>query len=456
VKFLSMPFFSQSFHIYIHMSIIKDCRDLFRESNLLLHQNFKQSVGGQYLLLEKLLLKRYQDKLVVVSDETDRKKASNETFRNKSKLKAAGFTWSGAWNSWVIDQSQLQHAQEVLSGINKTPLEKFIDKVEQLPEFIMATDNLSRKEELAQEVEKFVTELSTAVDAVATSAMLKKFFEFYSRFHGYSWHNTLLIYLQKPDANRVAGFKQWQEKWHRRVKQGAKGITILAPISVKRKEEPTTQPAIGGMTPDDSEAEQEKDVRFTRFMAVTVFDISDTEAMDAEGEIPEAPLAHGSSEPNEKAEEFFLCAVEMAEDMGIKVDQEKLAIGAGVSMGDHINISSDIHGVYKAAVVIHEIAHELLHKKQTSLFYVGGEKEGFELDRDLKELQAESVAYVVIRHYGFPAEHQATYVALYKGNKEAVIQNLSIIKKAADFIIGELDKIQKEHLTKGSQTPPTA
>ncbi len=438
------------------MSIITDCRNLFRESNLILHQNFSQNVKGQYLILEHLLLKRYQDKLVVVSDETDRKKASNETFRNKNKLHAAGFVWNGAWNSWTINQSQLQHAQAVLSGINKTPLEKFIDKVEELPEFIMATDNLSRKEELARQIEGFVTELSTAVDAATASAVVKKFLEFNSKFRGYSWHNTLLIYLQRKDATKVAGFRQWQEKFHRKVKAGAKGITILAPFTAKRKEEPTGgQPAVGGMTPDETDVDKEKDKKYTRFMAVTVFDISDTEPMDEKGEIPEEPAWHGSNEPNAKAEELFLASKEMAEDMGIKMGQEGgMGKAQGFAAGDHINISSEIAGVNKAATVIHEIAHELLHFKKSSPFYIGDE-EGAALSTEVKELQAESVSYVVIRYYGLPAEHQATYVALWKGNKESVVHNLSIIKKAADFIIGELDKIQSEHIKKGA-TPPTS
>ena len=421
-----------------------------------MHQNLRNTSDGTYVVLENLLLKRYQDQLVVVSDETDRKKASNETFRNKNKLKAAGFKWSGAWNSWTINQSQLQHAQQVLSGINKTPLETFIDKVEKLPEFIMATDNLSRKEELAQQIEGFVTELSTAVDAATASAVVKKFLEFNSKFRGYSWHNTLLIYLQRKDATKVAGFRQWQEKFHRTVKAGAKGITILAPFTSKKREEPAAgQPAMGGMTPDEKDVEGEKDKKYTRFMAVTVFDVSDTEPMDAKGEIPEEPPWHGSNEPNAKAEELFLAAKEVAENMGIKVGQEGgMGKAQGFAAGDHINISSDIAGVNKAATVIHEIAHELLHFKKSSPFYIGDEN--MKLGKQIIELQAESVSYVVIRYYGLPAEHQATYVALYHGNKESVTQNLSTIKKAADFIIGELDKVQEEHIKQQGATPPTS
>ena len=416
-----------------------------------------------YIILESLILKRFEDKLVAVSTEADRKKQTAETFRNKEKLKAAGFRWDGALNSWIIHQSQLRHAQEVLGGINKTPLEKFLDKVEEVPEFVRNADNLSRKEELAQDIEKWIEELSTAVDAAAVSSTVKRFLEFNARFRGYSWHNTLLIYLQNKNATKVAGFKQWEEKFHRRVKKGAKGITILAPITVKRKEDdtqttspsPTPTSPLAGTGPEDAGSEKEKtQQRFMRFMAVTVFDIADTEAIDPRGEVVE-PEWHGSNEPNQKAEELYKAAVELAEDMGIKIGQEASRHGEqGYARGGHINISSDVAGVNKAATVIHEIAHELLHFKKSSPFYIGDE-ENVEITKDIKELQAESVSYIVIRYYGLPAEHQATYVALWKGNKDSVRQNLTTIKKAADFIIGELDKIQEEKQKEQPTETPT-
>lgn len=415
---------------------------------------------NQVFLFEGLLLKRYQDQLVVVSDETDRKKASNETFRNKDVLRAAGFRWNAALNSWTIDKSRLSLAQEILQRINRTPLEKFIDKVEELPEFVRHTDNLSKKEELAQKIEGFVEELSTAVDAAASSAAVKKFLEFNMRFRGYSWYNTLLIYLQRKDATKVAGFRQWEEKFHRRVKKGAKGISILAPITSKRPESgeedsgTSPVPAIGGgsTSPDTTTPEDDKTKKYLRFIAVYVFDVSDTEPIDEKGELPVTPAWHGSNDPNEKAEELYRAAVEVAEGMNIKTTQDAATGGEqGWTSGDHINISSPVAGVNRAATVIHEIAHSLLHFKETSPFYIGDE-EGVEITKELKELQAESVSYVVIKYYGLPAEHQATYLALWKGNKDAVRRNLTVIKKAADFIISEIDKVREEKQKTATQT----
>ena len=406
----------------------------------------------EHIVLENLILKRHSGKLVVVSDESERKKQSAETFRNKEKLKAAGFKWDGNINSWTIDQSQLQKAQEVLQAIAKTPIEKFITKVEEIPEFLQNTDNLSRKEELGQQIDGFIDELSTAVDAAALSSTVKKFLEFNAKFRGYSFHNTLLIYLQNPKATRVAGFKQWEEKYHRRVKKGAKAISILAPITVKKKDAdqpvvpptstPTTNPLAG-----TGEDKKEKQARFMRFMAVSVFDIADTEAIDSRGEITE-PEWHGSNEPNQKAKELYQCTLELADDMGVKISREASKSGEqGWASGGHINISSDLDGVNEAATVIHEIAHNLLHFKKSSPFYVGDE-EGEDFSKETKELQAESVSFIVIKYYGLPADHQATYLALWKANKESIRKNLTVIKKTADFIIGELDKIQAEKTKK--------
>lgn len=424
-------------------------------------QIIKDCILEDHIILENLVLKRYKDLLVVVSDEKDNKAQRAETFRNKERLKAAGFRWESAINSWAIDQSQLRKAQEALANISKTPLEKFIDKVEELPEFLQNTDNLSKKDELGQKIDGFIDQLSTAVDAATVSAAVKNFLAFNAKFRGYSFHNTLLIYLQNPKATKVAGFKQWEEKFHRRVKKGAKGISILAPITVKKKEDdtqkavtsPTPESPLAGTGEDDKNAEKDKkQQRYMRFMAVTVFDIADTEAIDARGEVEE-PTWHGSNEPNEKAAELFQCAVELAGDMGIKVGQDGSRHGEqGWSAGDHINISSDVEGVNKAATTIHEIAHELLHHKKTSPFYIGDEEETT-LSKEIKELQAESVSFVVIKYFGLPAEHQATYIALWKGNKDSVRQNLTTIKKAADFIIGELEKIMAEKSKKNVEQP---
>ena len=180
-------------------------------------------------------------------------------------------------------------------------------------------------------------------------------------------------------------------------------------------------------------------------VAVTVFDVADTEAIDARGEIPDSPTWHASDEPNDVADKVFEYAKEMAEDMGIKVTQDTAHGGEmGYSAGGHLNLTSDIAGVNRAATMVHEIAHELLHHRKSSPFYIGDEESGL-MTKESKELQAESTSFIVMKYYGLPVEHQANYLALWRANKDSVKQNLSVIKRAADFIITELDKIQAAH-----------
>ena len=114
----------------------------------------------------------------------------------------------------------------------------------------------------------------------------------------------------------------------------------------------------------------------------------------------------------------------------------------GWSKGDHINLSSSVDGVDKIATLIHEIAHSLLHFKDSSMFF--GDEYTLNLTSDLKELQAEAVAYTVLKNYDIPVKHQVTYLALWNANKDAVIKNMTIIKKVANFIIDGIDMVAEE------------
>jgi hypothetical protein len=419
------------------------------------------------VLLENLVLKRFEDKLVVVSDESDPKKQRAETFRYKDKLKAAGFAWNSYINSWVLPVSKFEQAKQALAKINNSPVERFIQKVEEIPEMVRGADNVSKKDELVAKIEGYVDQLANAVSEEAATEAIQNYLTFNAKFRGYSFHNTMLIWIQKPDATKVAGFKQWEEKFHRRVKKGAKGISILAPIRTKAAEPEapkagaTPVPTAGGGGDEPDQSDGQKGRTFMRFMAVYVFDISDTEAIDASGEVPASPEWHASNEPNQRADEVSSAAEELFTDIGGKLTTDPSKGGEqGWARGDHINITSTIAGVNKAATTVHEIAHTLLHFKKSSPFFVGdieGEdrpdptatptdqnKQKTVLTRELAELQAESVSFVVMKYYDFPVKHQATYLAIWKANKDTIRDNLTIIKKCSDFIISEMDKILAE------------
>jgi len=253
-----------------------------------------------------------------------------------------------------------------------------------------------------------------------------------------------MIYIQRPDATRVASYKKWQEK-KRQVKKGALGISIFVPI-IKKTDATKDVGEIETKREDlpielgDKPSEEMRDF-LAGFKIGTVFDISDTEAISPEGEIPDVPEWWGENTPSETADELFGYISNVASDLGIKLTLEDSKSGEkGYAAGDHINISSDVAGVGRLSVMIHEIAHELMHFKKSSIFYQGDE---IRASKELKELQAESVSYVVLRHYDLPAKHHTTYLALWKANKDEIRNNLESISRVAQFIIEKIDEEAK-------------
>jgi hypothetical protein len=388
---------------------------------------------------EELKLKRIPDKelVAVVSNLPDRKDASKETYQNKNKLSAAGFRWTSDLNSWTISDRHFKDAQQLLNSLNK--LDTFVEKLEDLEEFILNVDDTSRKTELSGKIDSYITTLMDDVDEAAASEEIHKYLDFILKFHNYSFVNTMLIYIQKPGASKVAGFKQWQEKFNRKVKKGATSISIFAPTFVKDKDKYSIQ--IGAEAEIDKQQESDAK-RLSGFRLVSVFDISDTEPIDASGEIPESPKWHATDEPNERADKLYSYAEQLAQNLGISIGNEASKRGElGWASGDHINLSSDIAGLNKASTFIHEIAHELMHFNKKSIFYIKDIDSDKKFTRDDMELQAESVSYVVLKHYGFTVKSQPKYLAMWKANKDSLKNNSDIIKKVSNFIIERIDEI---------------
>ena len=391
------------------------------------------------LLKEALVLKKdtANKKLIVVSNTKDEKVAKAETFYNKNKLKEAGFVWNGRLGAWEIDLSAFSKAKDVINQINKERKYStdFIEDVEKLEEFVaaLAAPGGTDKNNLKEKISMYVDDLSNITDEAALSAEIRRYLTFFSRFRGHSMYNTLLIYLQNKDATRVAGFRQWEEKFHRYVKKGAKGMYILAPKFYGK-----------GKT---KEANQEIDDAVVKgnpagFFPVVVFDIKDTEPIDGEGEIPEEPKWFGENEPSAAADKLFEYTKILAGKLGINVTNDDARGGEkGFSANKHINLSSDITGVGKASTMIHEIAHELMHWKTSSPFYIDAENEMDKNPKAMRELQAESVSYIVLKHYELPVEHHPTYLALWGANKEKIKKNLDLIQKVAAYIIEKIDEI---------------
>ena len=137
---------------------------------------------------------------------------------------------------------------------------------------------------MANNIEKQLKEISErleqGVKEIFTSERYTEYLNTMSKFHNYSFNNTLLITMQKPEATLVAGYQAWQKKFNRHVKRGEKGIQIIAPAPIREKQEiekidpVTKEPVIG----DDGQPETEiVEMVIPRFRVTTVFDVSQTE-----------------------------------------------------------------------------------------------------------------------------------------------------------------------------------
>lgn len=370
-------------------------------------------------------------KLIIFSDKEDDREKAKETIALKNHFKALGFKWDG--RAWTGDYAKFGEINQLIKNHNK--VRAVIDKLEDLEEMVVSDSDLpaDKKQELVSKIELYITDLANATDAAAMDSAIRNYLTFYSKFHGYSLYNTLLIFLQKRDATRVASYRAWRKKFNRGVKKGGTPITIWVPLLKKDVKDDTV--AANQPAPDD-----EASKRLVGFRLGTVYDISDTYALSEEGEIPSQPQWWADNTPSRTADILVLKLKEVSEDFGIKLTKDTAKGGEkGYSAGGHINLSSDIAGVAEASTLVHELAHELLHWKKKSPFYV---EDPMYNTREMKELQAESVSYVVMKHYDLPVTQHPTYLVLWKANKDKIMRNLDIIQKCAKFIIEKVDGVQ--------------
>ena len=255
--------------------------------------------------------------------------------------------------------------------------------------------------DLTGNITAHLKELAEATDTARLSDEMRGYLETYSRFHQYSIGNVWCILMTYPQATVVAGFNKWRSL-NRFVKKGEKGIPILAPLLCKEE-------------PDN---ENSKTV-LRGFKVVYVFDVSQTEGEP----LPEPP--------NWKSPEqnllLFTRLVTFAEGRGISVTIRELAGETqGVSRGGAIEIDPSAG----TKTLIHEIAHELMHR--------GDDRP---ISATIRELEAESVAWVVGRHFGLDELSSPNYIALHGATSEMIMAHLERIGLCARQIIEAIEVI---------------
>ena len=264
-----------------------------------------------------------------------------------------------------------------------------------------------------------------------------------SKFHNYSFRNSLLILMQKPDASMVAGFGAWRDNHKRTVKRGERGIKIIAPSSYKTKKQiekinpATNKPIIGW---DGKPLTEEKEVTIPTFRVATVFDLSQTE-----GE----PLPSlGVDELTGNVADFkkFYAALEKISPMPIGYeDIDTGAKGYCNFEEQRIAVKNGMSEVQQLKTLIHEIAHAKLHNilKEKSTELTPEEQK----NNRTMEVEAESVAYTVCQRYGIDtSDYSFGYVAGWSKDKELPELNASLdtIQKTANEIILGIDEYYKE------------
>ena len=258
--------------------------------------------------------------------------------------------------------------------------------------------------------EEALSRLSDELEA-GKSETLRSYLEAMSRFRRYSWNNVVLIASQHPSATHVAGLYAWNDLG-RTVKKGEKGIMIFAPVVVKRLTSPD-QVQVRDRDPKDPS-------RVAGFRTAYVFDVSQTEGKA----LPE--LGRTTGDPRDYTDKLMAIAAQL----GIAVEYDpSIAPAIGLSSGGHIRLIPDLPKGEEFAVLVHELAHEMLHRS----------KEAESLPKMVRETQAEAVAYVVSRGIGLETNRAAAdYIALYHGDKATLAKSLSAIQETSARILDQL------------------
>ena len=238
------------------------------------------------------------------------------------------------------------------------------------------------------------------------------------RFHSYSFGNILEIARQKPDATRVAGLYAWNQLG-RKVMKGQKGIRILAPLIGSRKKKDTEA------TSRDPAAVNKPVL--VGFRAVYVFDVSQTEG---------AELPGFTERTTGEVGEYRERLIAFTQAQGIEVEfKDSIAPALGMSYGGRISILPGQAPAEEFSTLVHELAHELLHKAERRTATT----------KTVRETEAEAIAFVVSQTIGLDAGRaSADYIHLYHGNAALLTESLEVIQRTSALILSAIETGQVE------------
>ena len=302
-----------------------------------------------------------------------------------------------------------------------------------------------------QRVQELTDKLEQGLHDLFNSDSYRNYLSTMSKFHNYSFNNTLLIAMQKPDATLVAGYKAWQKNFERHVNKGEKAIRILAPAPYKIKEErdkidPVTQELL--LDKDGNPQKEEVEITIPAFRAVSVFDVAQTDGKP----IPE--LAAKELLSDVEGYQDMIRAVEAISPVPIELEEI-----AGDSKGYYdreakrIAVQENMSESQTLKTMIHEVAHSKLHSKEVE------QDEQMRKDRNTKEVEAESIAYTVCQHFGVDtSDYSFGYIAGWssgRDTKELRASMDTIRRTASELITGieeQLQELQRNREVSQEQT----
>ncbi|EMD16755.1 hypothetical protein HMPREF9943_00983 [Eggerthia catenaformis OT 569 = DSM 20559] len=314
--------------------------------------------------------------------------------------------------------------------------------MEQTEEIKEVTPIVLTSENQKDRLKEITDRLEQGILEVFESERYKEYLRVMSKFHHYSFNNTMLIALQKPDASLIAGFSAWKNTHGRTVKKGEKGIRIIAPAPFKVKQEmekldpKTNMPLVGA---DGNAIIEEKEITIPAYKVVSVFDVSQTEGK----ELPSIGVDELTGDVSQY--EDFFTALKKASPVPIALEHiEGSAHGYYHLAEKRIAIDDNMSELQTLKTAIHEIAHAKLH--DIDLNAPKEEKENRPNQRT-REVEAESIAYTVCQHYGLDtSDYSFGYVAGWSSGKELseLKGSLETIRLAASELIDSIDGHFKE------------
>ena len=302
-------------------------------------------------------------------------------------------------------------------------------------------------EKPAEKLKEITDRLEQGITELFDSERYKEYLRVMSKFHNYSFNNTLLIAMQKPDASLIAGFTAWKNQFQRNVKKGEKGIKIIAPSPFKIKQEtekidPQTQKPVIGR--DGKPVTEEKEITIPAYKVVSVFDVSQTEGK----ELPDIAVDALTGDVEQYSD--FFAALEKTSPVPIGFEKIEGGAHGYYHLEDkRIALDEGMSELQTLKTAIHEIAHAKLHDIDLN---APKDEQQPRVDRRTREVEAESVAYTVCQHYGLDtSDYSFGYVAGWSSGRElAELKNsLETIRSAAADIINSIDghitELQKQH-----------